>query len=126
MKKKLPQISESEAIILEALWEDSPLTAERIIELVGERESWSISTVKTLLGRLAKKGAIDSVADGRRFLYRPLVSREDYLTDVSRTLLDRLFNGRVAPLVSHFAQHDKLSARDVAELKRILKELGHD
>jgi BlaI family penicillinase repressor len=122
----LPQVSEAEARVLEALWEESPLTAERLIEGVGKREGWSPSTVKTLLTRLAKKGAIESEAEGRRFLYRPLFSREDYLTHASRSLLDRLFDGRVAPLVSHFAQHDKLTAKDIAELKRVLKELGHD
>ena len=121
-----PQVSDAEALILEALWEETPLTAERLIDGVGKREGWSASTVKTLLGRLAKKGAIETEADGRRFLYRPLISREDYLTHASRSLLDRLFGVRVAPLVSHFAEHEKLTSKDIAELKRILKELGHD
>lgn len=123
---RLPQVSDAEALILEALWEQSPLAAERLMEGVGKREGWSPSTVKTLLTRLVKKGAIESEPDGRRFLYRPLFSREAYLTHASRSLLDRLFGGRVAPLVSHFAQHDKLTAKDISELKRILKELGHD
>ena len=123
---RFPQVSEAEALILEALWEENPLTAERLMERVGQREGWSPSTVKTLLTRLVKKGAIESEPEGRRFLYRPVLTREDYLTRASRSLLDRLFGGRVAPLVSHFAQYDKLTAKDIAELKRILKELGHD
>lgn len=124
--RTVPKVSDAEALILEALWNEAPVTAESLIDGVGKREGWSASTVKTLIARLAKKGAIESEADGRRFLYRPLLSREDYLTQASRSLLDRLFGGRVAPLVSHFAQHDKLTSKDIADLKRILKELGHD
>lgn len=123
---QLPIVSESEAIVLEALWQENPLTSERIIELVAAREGWTPSTVKTLITRLGKKGAITSIAEGRRFFYRPLLSRDDYLTHVSRSLLDRLFEGRVAPLVSHFSQHSSLSARDIAELRQVLKELDND
>jgi len=123
---KIPQVSEAEARVMEALWEESPLSAESIMERIAAHEAWSPSTVKTLITRLAKKGAIGSVAEGRRFLYHPLFSREAYLKHASRSFLDRLFGGKVAPLVSHFAHHHKLSARDIADLKRILKELEGD
>ena len=62
-------------------------------------------------------------ADGRRYLYRPLLTRAAYVALESRSLLDRLFGGKVAPLVSHFAAERKLTKRDVAELRRVLDEL---
>jgi predicted transcriptional regulator len=44
----------------------------------------------------------------------------------SKTLLDRLFDGRVAPLVAHFSERRKLSKKDLAELKRLIEEIDHD
>jgi BlaI family transcriptional regulator, penicillinase repressor len=120
------QISESEAKVMEVLWEDNPLTAEQVVARLSESESWQAATVKTLLNRLLKKEAIAAEAEGRRYLYRPTVSREAYVSQASRSLLDRLFGGKVAPLVSHFAEQRKLSKRDIAELRRLLDELDHD
>ena len=74
-------------------------------------------TVKTLLNRLLKKRAIAAERDGRRYLYRPLLKRADYVHAQSKGLLDRLFGGRVAPLVAHFSEHHKLGKRDLAELQ---------
>ena len=81
-------------------------------------------TVHTLIGRLVKKGAIKAERDGRRYLYAPAVARQDYVQDESQGLLDRLFDGKLAPLVSHFAETNQLSAEDIAELKRLVAELG--
>jgi BlaI family transcriptional regulator, penicillinase repressor len=120
------QISESEAKVMNVLWDTHPLGTEQIFEKLGDSETWHVSTVKTLLGRLVKKGAVAATAEGRRFLYHPLLSRRDYVSNESRSLLDRLFDGKVAPLVSHFAAQRKLTKRDLNELRRLLDELDHD
>lgn len=120
-------ISESEAKVMQVLWhEKRPLSAERVIEKLAASEQWQASTVKTLLNRLLKKGAITAEAEGRRYLYHAAISREEYVAGESRSLIDRLFGGKVAPLVSHFAERHKLTKRDVAELRRLLDELDHD
>jgi BlaI family transcriptional regulator, penicillinase repressor len=122
----LIQITESEAKVMSVLWDEHPLGTEQVFEKLGDSEAWHVSTVKTLLGRLVKKGAVAADTDGRRFLYRPLLSRSDYISNESRSLLDRLFGGKVAPLVSHFAAQRKLTKRDLNELRRLLDELDHD
>jgi BlaI family transcriptional regulator, penicillinase repressor len=61
--------------------------------------------------------------DGRRFIYSPTLAREEWLSQESESLLNRLYGGRVAPLVAHFSRHRKLSKRDVRELKRLIGEL---
>ncbi len=121
-----PLISESEAKVMQVLWQEGPLLAEQVMAKLADSESWQASTVKTLLNRLLKKGALAAEANGRRYLYRPLLSRREYVSQESGSLLDRLFDGKVAPLVSHFAEQRRLSKRDLAELRRLLKELDHD
>jgi BlaI family penicillinase repressor len=120
------QISEAESVVMEVLWQRSPQTAEEVVAALGQRQEWQEATIKTLLNRLLNKGAIEAQKDGRRYLYSPLLRREDWVMGESESLLARLFDGRVAPLVAHFSQHRKLSAADVAELRRLVETLEQE
>lgn len=120
------QISEAESVVMEVLWQRSPQTSEEVLTALGERQQWQEATVKTLLNRLLNKGAIEAQKDGRRYLYSPRLRREDWVMGESESMLARLFDGRVAPLVAHFSQHRKLSADDVAELRRLVASLDEE
>ena len=117
------RISDAEHAVMEVLWEESPLTAQEVAERVPAERDWSANTVKTLLGRLLAKNAIAHEEEGRRYLYRRLVQREDYVAGESQRLIDRLFGGKLTPLVAHLAERDQLTAQDIAEIEAILKEL---
>jgi predicted transcriptional regulator len=117
------QISDAESIVMKVLWRGSPRSAEEVIAELARDQDWQASTVKTLLGRLVKKGAVDAARDGRRFSYSPVLSREAWVQGQSATLLERVFDGRLAPLVAHFTETRKLSARDIAEVRRLLEDL---
>jgi predicted transcriptional regulator len=119
------QISAAEAVVMEVLWRNHPLAADEVVAALAGRD-WAGPTIKTLLNRLLNKGAISAEKDGRRYLYSPQVAREDWVLEESSSLLERLFDGRVAPLVAHFSQHRKLSRDDVAELRRLLEELDDE
>ena len=122
MSKPVP-ISEAESVVMEVLWSGSPRTAEDVVAALSHQQKWQEATIKTLLNRLLKKGAIRAEKDGRRFLYSPLLTRDQWLVAESSSVVERLFGGRIAPLVAHFGQHGKLSAHDLDELKKIIKEL---
>jgi predicted transcriptional regulator len=117
------KISAAESLVMEMLWRRNPLSAEDVVAELGPEQNWSDKTVKTLLNRLLTKKAVAAVRDGRRYLYSPIVERTAYVQDESRNLIDRLFDGKLAPLVSHFAETNQLSADDIAELKRLIAEL---
>ena len=119
-------ISSAESVVMEALWRRAPLTAEDIFAEVAGEQGWAEGTLKTLLARLHKKGAVSTEKDGRRFLYRPLIARADYVESESQGLLDRLFDGRLAPLVSHFSARQKLTPEDLADLKALIRRLDDD
>jgi predicted transcriptional regulator len=123
MNKPIP-ISEAESQVMEVLWSGSPRTAEDVVAALSDQQAWQVATIKTLLNRLLKKGAVRAEKDGRRFLYSPLLTRDQWLVTESGSMVQRLFGGRIAPLVAHFGQHGKLSADDLEDLKRLVKELS--
>lgn len=120
------RISEAESVVMDVLWQRSPISAEDIYAELAQTQDWQESTVKTLLNRLLNKAAIAAERDGRRYLYRPVLAREDYVLAESKGLLDRLFGGRIAPLVAHFSEHRKLSRKDLEELKKLIAEIERE
>jgi BlaI family penicillinase repressor len=120
------RISAAESQIMQSLWANGPMGAEEIVREVGGAQSWGEATVKTLINRLLKKKAIASEREGGRAKYRPLLTREDYVTGESQGLLDRLFGGEVAPLVAHYAKHRALSPEELERLKSLIAELERD
>ena len=119
----MERIGDAEYAVMEVLWDAAPLTAAEVAERVPAERGWSIRTVKTMLSRLLAKGVLTHEEDGRRYLYRPAVRREDYVQQESRRLIDRMFGGRLTPLVAHLAQRDQLSKGDIEEIEALLKEI---
>lgn len=117
------RISGAEFEIMEVLWRESPLTAAEVAARAPVEKAWNIRTVKTLLARLLAKGALAHEQEGRRYLYQPAVARADYVAAESSRLIDRMFGGRVTPLVAQLAARDKLTDADIVEIEALLKAL---
>ncbi len=116
-------ISDAESLVMEVLWRGHDVPADEVVAALASAHDWQEATVKTLLNRLLKKGAIRAEKDGRRYLYSAVLARDQWVTSESKGLLDRLFGGRVAPLVAHFGKQHKLSEADLDELARLIEEM---
>lgn len=116
-------ISDAESVVMEVLWQRSPRTAEEVVAELAASSQWQEPTIKTLLNRLLKKGAVRADKDGRRYRYHAVLRREDWVAGQSRGLLERLFDGRLAPMVAHLSSQRALAPEDIAELRRLLEEI---
>ena len=123
MGRKSSKISEAEMQLLLLLWDESPLGATELAGRVSADRGWTLTTVKTLLSRLVSKGAITAKPQGRKFLYAPAIDRDDVAATQARGLIDRLFGGRVSPLVAQLAEQKQLDPDDIAELEAIIRSL---
>lgn len=116
-------ISEAEAQVMEVLWTRHPQGADEVVAALVAPTGWAEPTIKTLLNRLLNKGAISATRDGRRYLYSPVLGRDSWLAQQSEGFVDRVFGGRIAPLVAHFSERGRLTPADIAELKRLVAEI---
>lgn len=116
-------ISESEWLVMEVLWDSAPQTSQEVTQALRSEKNWADNTVRTLLTRLVKKGALTAKenSSGVR-IFLPRVSREACIEAESESFMERLFGGAAKPLLVHFAKNSNLSSRDVEELKRLLDE----
>lgn len=119
---KEPKISDAEWEVMNALWDDSPASSGQVVERLAALSDWSPKTIKTLLGRLVKKGFVTYEEDGARYLYRPAVHRHEVVRGESRSFLERVFRGDAASLLAHFAREVELTEDEAAELRRLLSQ----
>lgn len=111
---------------MEALWESSPQTASELTKTLRPTMNWAENTVRTLLTRLSDKGAVqtsENISGTRTYL--PAVKREDCVRAEGESFMQRIFGGAAKPLLVHFAQNSKLTAKEVRELKKILDQSLH-
>jgi BlaI family penicillinase repressor len=118
----LPTISDAEWVVMREFWQRGEGTVAEIVAGLQGRVHWKPKTVQSLINRLVGKGALVFEKIGREHLYRPHVSEAECVLDASRTFVDRIFGGRLAPLLACFAERGELSAQDVAQLRKILDQ----
>jgi BlaI family penicillinase repressor len=118
---RVPRISEAEWEVMRVAWQKGAVTAQEVVEELAHID-WSPRTVKTLMSRLLKKGALVAEARGKAYLYRPAVRLQDCVRQESQSFLDRVFAGAAVPAVVHFVKRAKLTPSEIEELKRILAD----
>jgi BlaI family penicillinase repressor len=113
-------ISEAEWRVMEVLWEEAPRTSREVVDRLTVETDWSPKTIKTLLGRLVRKGALGYEEVGNRYLYLPRVTRGQAVRAEGRSFVERVFAGDPTSALLHFARQAALSAAEVEELERLL------
>ena len=116
------ELSDAEWLIMNLVWERQPLMAQEMIAELKEPCGWSPATIRTMLHRLIKKGALDYQAEGNRYLYRAAVKRADCIRRAAKSFLDRVFDGEAAPLLAHFVRTTRFTPEELSALRKLLDE----
>jgi BlaI family penicillinase repressor len=108
--------------IMQILWKSGRATAREITESLNASEPIAHSTVQTLLRTLQDKASIDHQVEGRTFVFTPLVQEDKYRRTATRDLLERAFGGNVSSLVAHLLANERLSRKELSELRDLIDE----
>jgi BlaI family penicillinase repressor len=118
--RQIPRISESEWLVMKTIWNENPITSNRVVEVLSGSTPWKPKTIKTLLNRLVKKEAVGYESKGREYHYYPLIEERVLVKSESRSFLKRVFGGAVKPMLATMVESEDLSREDIEELKGIL------
>ena len=122
----MPTISDAEWQVMKALWDGGAATAGDVVARVQvENPRWHARTVKTMLGRLVRKGAVDArdLDDSNRgFVYRAAVTRDACVRQESRSFLARVFDGAAAPAMVHLLEQNRLPPEEIERLRKLLDD----
>lgn len=109
---------------MRVLWTRAPLSTNEVVAALENRTDWKPKTIHTLLARLVQKRALEAQKRGREYVYSPLVAAGQCEYEVSRSFLSRFFDGELAPFLARLVEKEKLTRKQVEELKRILESGG--
>lgn len=117
------KLTEPEWELMNALWIRYPATARDIIEFMPGETRWAYTTVKTMLTRLVKKGAIAESKRGSISVYEPLVTQKTARKNAIKNLFDKVLGGAVEPVMHYLIEENQISAKERQELIRMLQEM---
>lgn len=114
-------ITEAEWAVMEPLWKSAPLSAQEIIRALESSRDWNPQTIKTLLGRLVKKGLLSTEKLSNRFLYSPTVERDEAVKQEMDSFVARVSRGAMLPLLVHSIEStERLSQSEIDALRNLL------
>src|SRR5262245_61783837 len=119
------QLGRVQLLIMQTLWKRGRATARAITDALNEEEPIAHSTVQTLLRTLEEKGSIKHEVEGRTFVFVPLVQEDKYKRNAAGDLLHRVFGGDMSSLVAHLLQNEKVSRKELDDIRKMIDERGN-
>lgn len=122
MNRELPKIAESEWRIMQVLWENGPQTANDVVESLSGKVKWKPRTIKTLISRLVKKGAVNVTEEGYRYRYSAAVEESACVHSETRSFVRRVYQGAMKPALAAFIEDADLSDKEIDDIQKILHQ----
>ena len=120
------RLTDLQISILSVLWRRGEATILDIHEELWPERRVAQSTISTLLGRLEKKGHVSHREEGRQYVYRAVVGRDEVRRDVTADFLEQarpLFSGDMGLLVSHLLRERDVTPDDIQRAREVLREM---
>jgi predicted transcriptional regulator len=121
-RKKSSNLTDAELRLMEVLWQKGTATVSEVVERLPNRIPLAYSTVLTTLRILENKGYLRHSKDGRAFVYRPIVGREQARESAITHLLRRFFENSPELLLLSLIQGKKIDSRELARLRKRIEE----
>ncbi|AKT41232.1 uncharacterized protein CMC5_053930 [Chondromyces crocatus] len=115
---KTTQLGDLQLAIMQVLWELGEGTVTDVHQALLAERGLAPTTIATMLKKMADKGVVAHHADGRRFIYKPTVSREQVQRSMVAELTERLFGGDPAELVAHLISRNEIRPDELSALEQ--------
>ena len=108
-----------EARFADLIWENEPLSSGALVRLCEEKLGWKKSTTYTVLKKLCQRGIFRNEGG----TVTSLISREDFFSAQSRRFVEESFDGSLPAFIAAFAAGKRLTAREIAEIRKMIDEM---
>jgi BlaI family transcriptional regulator, penicillinase repressor len=113
-------LGDLQAAIMRVLWQEGEATASDVHRALLSERGLAPTTIATMLRKMEEKGVVEHRASGRQFIYRPTVSEDTVRRSMVSELVERLFAGDPAALVSHLVSEHEVDPEELKALRRRL------
>lgn len=117
----MQELTRAEEQVMQILWEKGKGFVKEILEDFPEPKP-AYNTVSTIIRILETKGFVNHRAFGKTHEYFPIVSKEAYRKQISKTMLNNYFDGNPRELVSYFVKEKKLNIKDLDDIIKLMNK----
>ena len=121
-RRKNSRPTDRELTILRILWDNGPSTVRDVNEAMNEDENTGYTTTLKLMQIMAEKGLVLRDDSQFKHVYRPALTEEKAQKQLVGDLLDRAFSGSAEKLVLRALSAKKVSAKELASIKKMINE----
>ncbi|MGS1079864.1 BlaI/MecI/CopY family transcriptional regulator [Pseudoxanthomonas beigongshangi] len=112
-----PTLTKSEQAILEVLWERGEASVREVADELSKQKPVAYTTVLTMFNILGKKGFVSHHQEGRAFIYRAAITREEARQQALDHLLSQFFQGSPNLLAQHLLQDHDIGREEIRALR---------
>lgn len=110
-------LGELETEVMELTWQLGRATVRDVHQRLQRKRPLAYTTVMTTMTRLAQKGLLEREQESNYCVYRPALTRDEFMDRVARTVLDGLLEEFARPVFSHLVE--RMGAEDEARLREL-------
>lgn len=125
MNSEIKKIPDAELEVMKIIWNnDSPISTSKIKDICDEEKnnSWSISTLQTLLNRLIERGFLETEKRGKERIYFPNIMEEEYLEFETKVFLKKVHGNSFSSLISTLYKSNEINKSDIEDLYEWFKK----
>ena len=120
------KITDSEWEVMRAVWAQEQVTSREIIEVLQKKKGWSAATIKTFIGRLVKKGMLDTEKEGKKFLYSARIGEDEFLKNTLDETFNNICDKDNGSMIAGLIENSVLSFEDIELLERMIEKKKKD
>ena len=115
------KITDAEWEVMRVVWAHGSVTSREIIEILESKMQWKAPTIKTLIGRLVEKGALNTEKEGRKYIYSANIEEREAVGSFTNDIFDRICRKNVGNVIESIIKDHTLSFDDIQRLEEILE-----
>lgn len=121
-KPKTHRLGDLQLKIMQVLWERSEARVAEVHRIISPTGDLAYTTVATMLRKMEDRGLVKHRDEGRSFVYKAAVAEAEVTRSMADHLVDRLFEGSLADMVSHLLKTREVSREELAQVERMIAE----
>lgn len=120
------KITDSEWEVMRVVWANDKVTSKEIIEVLQQKKDWGTATIKTFIGRLVKKGMLETERQGNKFIYSAKIGESEFIRSTIDDTFNNICDKEVGSTIVGLIEKSILSVDDIKNLEKVLEMKKED
>jgi len=121
-KRSIDELAQHQLEVMEVVWKLDQATVHQVRDRINQKKNLAYTTILSVMQKLEQEGWLKHRADGRTYVYKATVTREQAGTRTIRHLIDQVFSGKPLLMFQHLMDDARLSDKEISQLRKLINK----